>query len=270
MDAEASEAIRRRMVSIFVRHFDGEGSTETAVPGLSLHRRMSMAAPASFLYEPSLALIVRGEKRVILGHETYHYDQAHFLLTARELIAEVDQLRYSTTANEPALAVGPVTAQLLNAALRLLELVDRPQDIPILSRSIQREIIYRALVSPVGARLRQVVEVGTQTNRVSAAVRWLRDHFQQPFRVEQLAEIAGLGESTLHHHFRALTAMSPLQYQKHLRLHEARRLMITERLDAGSAALRVGYESATQFNREYRRLFGVPPKTDIRAILAVA
>ncbi|WP_149343706.1 AraC family transcriptional regulator [Neorhizobium sp. P12A] len=300
MDAEASEAIRRRMVSIFVRHFDGEGSTETAVPGLSLHRRMSMAAPASFLYEPSLALIVRGEKRVILGHETYHYDQAHFLLTAldlptvvqvlnatqtdpyisikqvidlelaRELIAEVDQLRYSTTANEPAWAVGHVTAQLLNAALRLLELVDRPQDIPILSRSIQREIIYRALVSPVGARLRQVVEVGTQTNRVSAAVRWLRDHFQQPFRVEQLAEIAGLGESTLHHHFRALTAMSPLQYQKHLRLHEARRLMITERLDAGSAALRVGYESATQFNREYRRLFGVPPKTDIRAILAVA
>ena len=115
------------------------------------------------------------------------------------------------------------------------------------------------------------VPVEIKPNRqLALALRWLRDNFDQPIRIDALADMAGMGESTLHHHFRAVTAMSPLQYQKHLRLHEARRLMIAERLDAGSAALRVGYESATQFNREYRRLFGIPPKTDVRAILSPA
>jgi AraC-like DNA-binding protein len=298
MDADNSLAVRRQIMAIFARHFDGEGAIETIVPGLSLHRRTSMPAPASFLYEPSFAFIVQGEKRVVLGDETYHYDQARFLLTAvdlptvvqvlrasderpyisvkqvidlelaRDLIAEVDQLSNPPAVSGPGLAVGPVTPELLNATARLIELLERPADIPILARSIQREIVYRMLAGPVGARLRQVIEVGTQINRVSTAIRWLRNHFDKTVRIEELADIAGLGESTLHHHFRALTSMSPLQYQKHLRLHEARHLMISERLDAGSAALRVGYESATQFNREYRRLFGAPPKTDVRAILA--
>ncbi len=163
-----------------------------------------------------------------------------------------------------------MTPELANASLRLLDLLDHSRDIPILARSIQREILYRMVTGPVGSRLRHAVQVGTQTNRVSAAIRWLRDHYDQPIRIDALADIAGMGESTLHHHFRALTAMSPLQYQKHLRLHEARRLMIADRIDAGSAALRVGYESATQFNREYRRLFRAPPKADVRAILAPA
>lgn len=288
------------MAAIITRHFDSEGAIATAVPGLSLHKRTFMGAPASFLYEPSYAFIVQGEKRVIVGDETYHYDQNRFLLTAvglptvvqvlnaseaipyisikqdidlemaRDLIAEVDQIGNPAAADGPGIAVGPVTSELLGASLRLVELLERPEDIPILSRSIQREILYRVLAGPVGARLRQAVQLGTQTNRVSAAIRWIRDHFDQPLRIEELAGIAGIGESTLHHHFRALTAMSPLQYQKHLRLHEARRLMIADRIDAGSAAFRVGYESVTQFNREYRRLFGVPPKMDVRAILSVA
>jgi len=153
--------------------------------------------------------------------------------------------------------------------MRLLDLLDHPAEIPILARSIQREILYRVMTGPVGNRLRHSVQVGTQTNRVSTAIRWLQEHYDQPIRIESLADIAGMGESTLHHHFRALTAMSPLQYQKHLRLHEARRIMIADRVDASSAALRVGYESVTQFNREYRRLFGAPPKTDVRTILAL-
>jgi len=256
--------------------------------------------PDSSLYEPSFAFIIKGAKRVVLGNETYVYDQDHFLLTAvglptivqvldasasapylslkldidldmaRELIAEVDQLGSPAEGNGTGIAIGPVTPELANAALRLLDLLDEPRDIPILARFIQREILYRIVTGPVGGRLRHAVEVGTQTNRVSAAIRWLREHFDQPVRVETLASVAGMGESTLHHHFRALTAMSPLQYQKHLRLHEARRMMIADRIDAASAALRVGYESVTQFNREYRRLFGAPPKTDVRYILSQA
>lgn len=294
------ELARHRMCELVERRLPHEGSLATAIPGLSLHRRTSSMTPDSSLYEPSFAFIIKGAKRVVLGNETYVYDQDHFLLTAvglptivqvldasasapylslkldidldmaRELIAEVDQLGSPAEGNGTGIAIGPVTPELANAALRLLDLLDEPRDIPILARFIQREILYRIVTGPVGGRLRHAVEVGTQTNRVSAAIRWLRDHFDQPARIETLADVAGMGESTLHHHFRALTAMSPLQYQKHLRLHEARRMMIADRIDAGSAALRVGYASVTQFNREYRRLFGAPPKTDVRVILSHA
>lgn len=297
---EEMERSRHRMRELVERRLPREGSLATAIPGLSLHRRASPMAPDSSLYEPSFAFIIRGSKRVVLGNETYLYDQDHFLLTAvglptivqvldasasnpyvsfkldidldlaRELIAEVDQLGSASEGSGSGIAIGPVTPELTSAAMRLLDLLDQPVDIPILARSIQREILYRIMTGPVGSRLRHAVQVGTQTNRVSAAIRWLRDHFDKPIRIETLAGLAGMGESTLHHHFRALTAMSPLQYQKHLRLHEARRMMISERIDAGSAALRVGYESVTQFNREYRRLFGAPPKTDVRTILAPA
>ncbi|MBB1250960.1 AraC family transcriptional regulator [Rhizobium sp. G21] len=299
MAIEEMEFARRRMRERVEMRLPNEGSLATAIPGLSLYRRACPMAPDSSLYEPSFAFIISGAKRVILGGETYLYDQDHFLLTAvglptivqvldasitapyvsfkldidldlaRELIAEVDQHGGFTEGRGPGIAIGPVTPELTSAAMRLLDLLDRPAEIPILARSIQREILYRVMTGPVGSRLRHSVQVGTQTNRVSTAIRWLRDHFDQPVRIETLADIAGMGESTLHHHFRALTAMSPLQYQKHLRLHEARRIMIADRVDASSAALRVGYESVTQFNREYRRLFGTPPKTDVRTILAL-
>ncbi|WP_127078984.1 AraC family transcriptional regulator [Rhodomicrobium lacus] len=294
---EEIERARHRMRELVERYLPHDGSLATAIPGLSLHRRASPMQPDSSLYEPSFAFIIKGMKRVVVGDETYLYDQDHFLLTAvglptivqvlnasastpyvafkldidldlaRDLIAEVDQLGYVPEANGSGMAVGPVTPELASAAMRLIDLLAHPGDIPILARSLQREVIYRIVTGPVGSRLRHAIQVGTQTNRVSTAIRWLRDNFDQPIRIEALASIAGMGESTLHHHFRALTAMSPLQYQKHLRLHEARRLMIADRLDAGSAALRVGYESVTQFNREYRRLFGAPPKTDVRTIL---
>ena len=256
--------------------------------------------PRAFLFQPSYAFIARGSKRVVLGNETHVYNQSSFLLTtvglptvvqvlgateaapclsmqqdldiemARDLIAEVDQLGPRAVAHGRALAIGPVTPALASATLRLMELLDSPDDIRILARSIQREIVYRVLMSPVGGHLRQVVQLGTPTHSVSVALRWIRENFARSLRIKDLARVAGMGESTLHHHFRTLTAMSPLQYQKQLRLHEARRLMLTERMDAGVAARRVGYESTTQFNREYRRLFGVPPKRDVRAILSSA
>ncbi|MBX4994770.1 helix-turn-helix domain-containing protein [Rhizobium leguminosarum bv. viciae] len=299
MVKEKMEFARGRMRERVEMRLPNEGSLATAIPGLSLHRRACPTAPDSSLYEPSFAFIISGAKRVILGDETYLYDQDHFLLTAvglptivqvldasiaapyvsfkldidldlaRELIAEVDQLGGFTEGRGSGIAIGPVTPELTSAAMRLLDLLDHPVEIPILARSIQREILYRVMTGPVGSRLRHSVQVGTQTNRVSTAIRWLRENYDQPIRIESLADIAGMGESTLHHHFRALTAMSPVQYQKHLRLHEARRIMIADRVDASSAALRVGYESVTQFNREYRRLFGVPPKKDVRTILSL-
>jgi AraC-like DNA-binding protein len=287
---------RTRIAEIVRRHLGGRNESETPIAGLTIHGSTEPTEPGSYLYEPSFALIASGAKRVVLGDETYVYDESNFLLTAvglptivqvlnaskrtpyyavklnidldlaAELIVEVDQHGPRSISASTGMALGQVTLTLTTATLRLVQLLDAPEDIPVLARSIEWELLYRVLTSSAGGRLRQAVQLGTQTNRVAAAIRWIREHFTQPLRIKDLAHIAGMAESTLHQHFRALTAMSPLQYQKQLRLHEARRLLLSEDIDAGTAALRVGYESITQFNREYRRQFGSPPKRDIKAL----
>ncbi|GAB0120316.1 AraC family transcriptional regulator [Acidisoma sp. 7E03] len=292
------EPIRARIATAIKRHLDGRGDAQTPIAGLSIHGCAEPKEPSSFFYEPSFAFIAHGAKRVVLGDETYVYDETHFLLTAvdlptivqvigaspetpylslkqnidlelaRSLIAEVDAYGIPASTSGPAMAIGPVTAPLAAACLRLIDLLDTPHDVPILGKAIQREILYRVLTSPVGPRLRQAVEVGTQTYRVTTAIRWIRENYDRALRIEDLARLVGMGESTLHHHFRSQTAMSPLQYQKRIRLHEARRLMLTDRLDAGVAARRVGYDSIAQFNREYRRMFGAPPKREVRQLLS--
>ncbi|SHO66039.1 transcriptional regulator, AraC family [Pseudoxanthobacter soli DSM 19599] len=289
---------RDRIAEIVKRHLSTNGRPETAVAGLTIHGKTGPAEPASFFYDPSFALIARGSKRVVLGGESYVYDESHFLMTAvglptivqvlnasesqpyysiklsidldlaRELISELAQYGAKAPVASMGMAIGPVTPSLALAAMRLTELLDRPQDIPALARSLQREILYHVLISPIGDRLRQAVQLDARTSRVATAIQWIRGNFAEALRIEELAAMAGMGESTLHHHFRAITAMSPLQYQKHLRLHEARRLMVNDRIDAGLAAFKVGYESSTQFNREYSRLFGAPPKRDVTAILS--
>jgi len=158
--------------------------------------------------------------------------------------------------------------EFLSACCRLVDLLSSPQDIPFLGDLIQREIIYRILRGPEGARLRAIATLGDQSHRTAKAIAWIKMNYAKPLRVEDLAEIAGMGVSTLHHHFRALTAMSPLQYQKQLRLQAARGLMLLNGLDAASAAFEVGYESTSQFNREYSRFFGQPPMRDIRTLRA--
>jgi transcriptional regulator GlxA family with amidase domain len=165
-----------------------------------------------------------------------------------------------------AIALGPATVELFDALARLIGLMTAPRDIPFLAMHIHEEILYRLLSGEQGEYLRRIALSGTQANRVAKAISWLKQNYMAPLRVEQLAEIARMGVSTLHHHFRAMTAMSPLQYQKHLRLHHARELMLSEAADAATAAFRVGYESATQFSREYRRMFGAPPMRHIKAI----
>ena len=148
----------------------------------------------------------------------------------------------------------------------MMDLLDTPRDVSFFSKLIQREIIYRLLQGSLGARLRAIVTFETRCHRTAKAVAWLRSNYEKPLRVEGLATIAGMSRSTLHHHFRALTAMSPLQFQKQLRLHAARQRMLTGELDAASAAFEVGYESPSQFNREYRRFFGRPPIRDIKSL----
>ena len=164
------------------------------------------------------------------------------------------------------MATGGVTLPLLTAFQRLIHLLAEPKDIPILAPIIQREISYRLLVGDQGARLRQMASAGSQSHQIARAIDWLKGNFTQPLRIDDLATQVNMSTSTFHHHFRALTAMSPLQYQKWLRLNEARRLMLTERLDATTAAFQVGYESPSQFSREYNRLFGAPPLRDITSL----
>jgi AraC-like DNA-binding protein len=275
------------------------GSAEkriTDVPGLLLSRRTAPTAPASATYAPSLAVVAQGRKRAILAGTPFIFDQSRYLLTSldlpvicnvieaseavpylcfvlklempvvRELLSRDEIQAPETASDSPAMATGETTAELLDACCRLMDLLNTPQDIPFLSGLIQREIIYRILRGPEGARLRAIATMGDQSQRTAKAIAWVRTNYAKPLRVEDLAKIAGMGVSTLHHHFRVLTAMSPLQYQKQLRLHAARERMLMDGLDAASAAFEVGYESASQFNREYSRFFGQPPMRDIRTL----
>ena len=268
----------------------------TDVPGLLLSRRTAPTAPASATYEPSLAVVAQGRKQANLGRTNFIFDQSRYLLTSldlpvtcnvieaseqvpylcfvlklempavRELLTREEIQAPEAPSDEPGMATGETTPELLDACCRLVDLLNSPQDIPFLSGLIQREIIYRILRGPEGARLRSIATLGDQSHRTAKAIAWVKANFARPLRVEDLANIAGMGVSTLHHHFRALTAMSPLQYQKQLRLQAARERMLMDGLDAASAAFEVGYESATQFNREYSRLFGQPPMRDIRTL----
>jgi AraC-like DNA-binding protein len=161
------------------------------------------------------------------------------------------------------MATGEVTLPLLTAIQRLIDLLAEQQDIPILAPIIQREIIYRLLVGDQGERLRQIATAGSQSQQISKAIGWLKNNYALAISMDDLAAQANMSTSTFHHHFRSLTALSPLQFQKQLRLQEARRLMLAERMDAANAAFQVGYESPSQFSREYNRLFGAPPLRDI-------
>jgi AraC-like DNA-binding protein len=183
----------------------------------------------------------------------------------REILSQEEFLAPEVCAGTRGMAIGKTSPELLSSCMRLLDLLDTPRDIPFLSSLMLREIIYRVLRSPLGKHLRAIATLGDQSNRTAKAVAWLKANYAKPLRVDELASVAQMGVSTFHHHFRSLTAMSPVQYQKRMRLHVARLRMLIEGMDAATAAFEVGYESASQFNREYRRLFGQPPMRDVKA-----
>jgi AraC-like DNA-binding protein len=268
----------------------------TEIPSVTLLRRTAPTAPCSATYEPGVTVIAQGRKRVVLGGTTFIYGESRYLLTSidlpivsqiieaseaapclamslklempvvRELLSSEQIQVTEAPSDTPGMATGEATVEFLSACCRLMDLLDTPTDIPFLSSLIQREIIYRILRGPEGVRLRAIATLGDQSHRTAKAIAWIKENYAKPLRVEDLAEIAGMGVSTLHHHFRALTAMSPLQYQKQFRLQAARGRMLIEGLDAASAAFEVGYESASQFNCEYSRFFGQPPMRDIRTL----
>jgi AraC-like DNA-binding protein len=271
-----------------------DGTHSTAIAPLRLHRSSVPNEPIYALWVPVLCILAQGRKQVILANELYPYDSACYLLVSVDLpllgqvikaTPEVPYLGLSLELDpgqigalimeaglkpalsnmnpERGLAVSRLSAPLLDAVGRLLRLLETPLDIPVLAPLVLREILYRLLIDEQGARLHQIALANSQTQRITRAINWLKLNYAQTLRIEDIAREAHMSPSGLHHHFKAVTAMSPLQYQKQLRLHEARRLMLGEDVDAATAGFRVGYESPSQFNREYSRMFGAPPLRDI-------
>jgi AraC-like DNA-binding protein len=261
----ALEALRESIARLTEQ---GELHT-TAVPGLSLFRRIEPTGPITGMYEPSVCLVAQGAKRVLLGDDMYVYDTHHYLITSVHLPTVVQIIEASP--EKPYLGLRLMLDQREISQLMVdSNLPAEQQDIPVLAPIIQREIIYRLLVGDQGERLRQIASAGSQSHQIARAIDWLKGNFSQPLSIDDLAAQVRMSSSTFHHHFRSMTALSPLQFQKQLRLQEARRLMLAERMDAATAGFQVGYESPSQFSREYNRLFGAPPLRDIMNLRQMA
>jgi AraC-like DNA-binding protein len=282
------------LAALVARHVPKTGMVSTSIGGLSLFRADEPTVPLPAVYDASLCIIAQGAKRVSLGEQSLVYDAAHYLLVSVDLplIGHVIQADRASPylcckididqsvladlilaegaraprADLPALAVYRSEDELIDAAHRLMRLLDEPDSIPALAPLIGREILYRLLTGPHGAALRYMAVADSHLNQVSRAIAIIRASFNQPLRIGDIANAAGMSPSSLHEHFKAVTRMTPLEYQKQLRLQEARRLMLSAGTTASSAGFAVGYESPSQFNREYARLFGAPPRRDIEQL----
>ncbi|HDZ9220012.1 TPA: AraC family transcriptional regulator [Vibrio cholerae] len=286
-----------RLLASQIEQWTGQNNQmETAISGLRLSRWTSETQPVSYTHKSSLCLIAQGKKRVFLGEECFVYDANHFLISSVDLpvianimeaseeipylgiileldMQEISQLivdsQFTFEPNHSpsqSIAVGQLSLPILDAFTRLVALLDEPANINILAPLIKREIFYRLLQTEQGARLSQIVAPGSHSHQISKAIDWLKHNFVKPLNVSQLANSSGMSKSAFYTHFRAMTAMTPLQFQKKLRLSEARRLMLAENIDAMTATFKVGYESPSQFSREYSRLFGSPPVKDIKTL----
>jgi AraC-like DNA-binding protein len=294
-DLQRIEANRIELIERMLSALPEDGSVEP-LPGLSLACLSAPHEPLHGLFKPTLCVIAQGSKEVLLGNSRYRYDPLHYLLVTVNLptvtqVVEASkeqpylslsltlsptlvssvmvELGYTTDPNltaAKAIDVSPLDADLLEAVVRLVRGIASPTEARMLTPMISREIVYRLLIGDQGGRLRHLALLGGYASDIAKAVEWLRQNFDQPIRVEALAHELGMSVSGFHRHFKAVTAMSPLQFQKQLRLLEARRLMLGEDLDAASAAYRVGYNDASQFNREYKIVFGDPPMRDVQRL----
>ncbi|HCM1427590.1 TPA: AraC family transcriptional regulator [Vibrio parahaemolyticus] len=292
-----SRAFATQKLAKLIDRWTGDANQyDTPISGLRFSRWTTPTPPTSYTHNPSICLIAQGRKRVLLGEESFIYDANHFLISSVDLpiianiieaseeqpylglimeleLTEISQLIVDselafTQAKEAqkGIAVGELSESLLDAFVRLAELLDEGQNIKILAPIIKREIFYRLLMSEQGTRLHQIVTAGSHSHQIAKAIDWLKNNFVKPLRVGDLASYTGMSKSSFYTHFRSMTSMTPLQFQKKLRLSEARRLMLTENLDAMAATFKVGYESPSQFSREYSRLFGAPPSKDIKLL----
>jgi len=285
---------REALAKLIERHSFQTGVNQTAIAPLFFIRHSQMTDRVYRVYKPSLCFIAQGLKEVWLAQERFEYGPADYLISSMDLPVTGQVIKASSDApylsfkleftqnqilevlkdadiriraqehTKRAMFIGPIEPSILNALLRLAQLLDCPEDIPFLAPIYTKEIVYRLLQGPYGAALAQIAMEESSTYRIREAIEQIIHHCDKPLRIEELAEIARMSISTFHRHFKQVTAMSPIQFQKQLRLQEARRLLLTESTDAADVAFRVGYESASQFSREYSRMFGFPPRQDIK------
>lgn len=278
------------IISRFVEH---DGQSPTGIAHLFLTRRSLLSQPLHTVQWPCFVLVVQGSMQLILGEEVFDYGVGDCLMVSLDL--PVVSLVTQATPEKPHLGLGmaidsnalqevlnrielqsapppenlrgialhQASLALLDATLRLLRLIDRPEDIAGLAPLIEQEILYLLLTGPYGARMLRMAANDSPGNRIAKVIAWLRQHYMRPLRIEELALHVGMSPSSLHHHFSAMTAMTPMQYQKRLRLHEARKLLLIDGLDVATAGYQVGYQTPSQFSREYRRLYGLSPLHDV-------
>ncbi|RAK52678.1 AraC family transcriptional regulator [Phenylobacterium deserti] len=274
-------------------HGGGEGRFSTPMRGVHLMRAFREKIPPQEIYKPSLCVVIQGAKQLVFGDDTLDYGAMECLIVSvelpasgrvtrasaetpflgvnieldtsmvREVLQQLPSARVDSEATALGAFVGKVDAALADAVLRLIRIADTPEAVPILYPAAMREICYRLLTGPHGDHLRKLALPGTHAQRIAKAIYLLRDHFNQTLSVDQLAEASRMSASSFHQHFKALTSMTPIQYQKQLRLLEARRMMVMEAAKVGEAAYQVGYESPSQFSRDYARMFGAAPKRDV-------
>ena len=279
-----------------IAHLDGD--YDTAIPALTLHRRCAITAPLHCIYGLGLGVIAQGSKQVLLANDVIDYTPGQSMLTTidqpvvshvtrasvrepflgllltldarhiTQLASEMDFAQRPRESAYPSISVELLDESLLDALIRLVEVLNEPALVPTLGPLIEQEIIIRLLAGPHGAQLRHLVAAGSPNRQIAKAVTWLKHNFTQALHVDELAARAHMSPSTFRQHFRAIVGTSPLQFQKQLRLQEARQLMLNQKIDASNAGGLVGYESASQFSREYSRLFGAPPQRDFRRMRA--
>ncbi len=294
-EAQRMQSDREELVERMARVLQADGSLD-AFPGFRLSRSSEPTEPAHSVYQPAFCFVAQGGKQALLGEEVFRYDPGHYMIFTVDLplVFQVEEaskerpylgfgLKLDPSlvasvmmesgidikkgdASVKAMDVSSIDADMLDAVVRLVRLLETPERLKVLAPLVTREIVYRLLTGGQGARLSHLITTGGDTRRVSKAVGHLREHFDEPLKIENIARELGMSVSGFHHHFKSVTAMSPLQFQKQIRLQEARRLMLGEDLDAASAGFRVGYDDPSHFSREYKKLFGAPPQRDIASL----
>jgi AraC-like DNA-binding protein len=291
-EAQRMQTHREELVERMVRVLPDDGSLD-AFPGFRLSRASRPMESGHAVYQPAFCFVAQGRKQVLLGEEVFRYDPGHYLIFTVDLpvafqIEEASKERpylgfrlnldaslvasvmmesgiesQKGDASVKAMDVSVIDTNMLDAVVRLVRLLDKPEERKVLGPLIIREIVYRLLAGGQGARLSHLLAAGGDMRRIAKAIGYLREHFDQPLSMVDIARELGMSVSGFHHHFKFVTAMSPLQFQKQLRLQEARRLMLGADMDAASAGFRVGYKDPSYFSREYKKLFGAPPQRDL-------